>query len=166
METKIDSLMEELNGAKKDSALKNKQYHSRLESQNQLVEKYKKIAKTAVNKYMESQANKLGVSVNEIKNKLNESYTFGDIDKVCEEIQDNRLGLNSLPFSMPFEKRGAKVRITESVNPMTPINEDDVIDDTLKALIENNYQTKFNKLSLACYFGQTFGYFSWPSYAH
>ena len=141
--TKVSSLnkkYEKLNGelleAKKDSTIKFKEYSNKLERSNKLVEKYKSIAKTAVNKYMESCADRIGVSVNEIKSKLNESYTFNDIDKVCEEIQDSKLGLNSLPFGMNFNTK-TRMRVNESIDTTVPINEDDIVDDTLKALVKS-----------------------------
>lgn len=123
----------QLSNVKKDALLKQKQYNENLEKQNQLVEKYQKVAKASVNKYIDSQADKLGVSSKEIKSRLNESYTFSDIDAVCDEIQEFRLGMNNLPFKTSFPKN-PKMKITESVNTTIPMNDDDKIDDTLLSL--------------------------------
>ena len=136
-EDKIERLNEELSETKKDSDMLYKDYLGKLDKQTALVEKYKKIAKVSVNRYMESQANKLGVSVNEIRSKLNESYTFDDIDKVCDEIQDVRLGLNSLPFSVNFNNK-TKMRVNESIDTTIPLNEDDIVDDTLRSIVNSS----------------------------
>lgn len=130
----IESLKEQLLNANKDLQLKQKQYSNNLEKQNQLVERYKKIAKSSVDKYIESQAIKLGVSSKEIKSRLNESYTFKDIDNVCDEIQDFRLGLNNLPFQTNF-KQPKKFKVNESINTTQPLNQDDIIDNTLLDLV-------------------------------
>lgn len=126
----ISSLNESLSTIKKDALLKNKEYNEKISKSNSLVEKYKKIAKTSVEKYIESQALKLGVNPNEIKSKLNESYTFDDIDNVCDEIQEYKIGINNLPFSFGL-KKNSKIKITESKQQNPFFNEDDVIDDTL-----------------------------------
>ena len=129
----VEDLETKLASAKKDAQIKQKEYSTNLEKQNTLVERYKKIAKLSVDKFVESQAIKLGVSVNEIKSRLNENYSFKDIEKVCDEIQDYRLGLNNLPFSTNFQKP-VKMTINESINPEN-VNSDDVIDSTLLSLM-------------------------------
>jgi hypothetical protein len=51
-----------------------------LSKANELVEKYKGVATKAVNKYIELQAVKIGISPDKIKQKLSENYSFNDID--------------------------------------------------------------------------------------
>lgn len=71
---------------------------------------------------------------NQIKSRLGESYTFDDIDSICEDIQDYRLGLNSLPFRQGFTT-GTKMKVTESLDTTIPLNEDDKLDDTLLSIV-------------------------------
>ena len=78
-----------------------------------VANKYKKLAQDTVNRYIESKATMLGVNSNEIKNKLNETYTISDIDKVCEDLKTYKLNMSKLPFNL---KDGMKVRVKESVN--------------------------------------------------
>jgi len=52
-----------------------------------------------VDKYIESKAVSLGISANEIKNRLSETYTFTDIDNICEDLRKYKINLNNLPFS-------------------------------------------------------------------
>ena len=133
-EQQIEALNEQLISEKKDSAVNNKRYSDKLEKANQLVEKYKKIAKASVERYIDFQATKLGVPSNQIKSRLGESYTFDDIDSICEDIQDYRLGLNSLPFRQGFTT-GTKMKVTEALDTTIPLNEDDKLDDTLLSIV-------------------------------
>lgn len=122
------SLNESIDMLKKDSALQQKQYAKKLTETNSLVERYKKIGQQAVSKYINLQASRIGVSVNEIRNKLPESYNFDDIDRICESMQEYKLNISKLPFNV---FNNAKVKITESKSPICPINQDDQIDDEL-----------------------------------
>ena len=88
---KLEQLTRDLNSNKSN-------YSKKIEHANNLVEKYKKIANKAVDKYIDSQAIKLGVSINEIKNKLPESYSFTDIDTICENLSQYKLNVSKLPF--------------------------------------------------------------------
>lgn len=133
-EEKIESLNEEVISLKKDSTINNKRYQDKLEKANSLVEKYKKIAKASVERYIDFQATKLGVPSNQIKSRLGESYTFDDIDAICEDIQDYRIGLNNLPFRPGFTP-GKKMKVTESIDTTVPLNEDDKVDDTLLSIV-------------------------------
>ena len=137
LETRNKQLVEELHEVKKDSQIVKSQNNAKLEKAQQLVEKYKTIAKTAVDKYIASQATKVGVSVNDIKSRLNESYSFRDIDDAVEAAQQYKLNINSLPFSTFAEKKPVKMQIREAKEPLlnmkdnSSYNFDDDIDATL-----------------------------------
>ena len=114
-------------------------YSQKLEKSNKLVEKYKKATNTAIDKYIELQAIRLGASANEIKNKLPESYSFKDIDAVCEDLQDYKLNLSKLPFSSIASRKPTNESITikgsssknESILPANGMLDDDIDDDLL-----------------------------------
>lgn len=137
LEANNSKLVEELQEAKKDSQIIKSQSNAKLEKSQQLVEKYKSIAKTAVEKYISSQATKIGVSSSDIKSRLNESYSFKDIDKVVEDLQQYKINLNSLPFTTMSGKKPVKMQIRESKEPLLDLkdkpsyNVDDDIDATL-----------------------------------
>ena len=99
-----------------------------------LVEQYKKFAHEIANRYIDSKALALGVSSNEIKNRLNESYTLDDVDKVCEELQQLSLNASKLPFFVdkPDSMR-ARLREDRSRDPLRYIDSqyDDSVDDYL-----------------------------------
>ena len=96
--------------------LKNKEYSQRLSKANTLVEKYKSIANKAVDRYIESKALMLGVSKQEIKNKLSESYTFDEIDSICESLKEYKLSMNNLPFRTLKLNENIQVKATPSKN--------------------------------------------------
>ena len=71
----------------------------------------------------------------EIKNRLAESYTYDDVNKVCEDIRNYQLNVSKLPFDL----KRSKVRVTESketIAPMKP-NLDDEVDDQLLGLVNS-----------------------------
>ena len=98
--SKIEALNEQLAEEKKNSSIKNAEYTNKLSNSNKLVEQYRKTAKTAVNKYVESQAVRLGVKSEEVFNKLPSNYSFNDIDRICEELSNFKLRVSDLPFNV------------------------------------------------------------------
>jgi len=106
-------LEEQLADIKQDSEIKKNDYSKKLEESNKLVEKYKRIAAKSVDKYIDLQATKLGITTNEIKNRLPESYNFKDIDEACDSLKQYRMNLNKLPFNTMFNEE-LKIKATPS----------------------------------------------------
>ena len=128
---KIANLNENLEELKKDSSLVKQEYQKRLQKAQSLVEHYKQIAVAASDKYIAAKAKMIGVKPAEIKNKLNENYSFNDIDKVCEGLQQYQLQVGSLPFNVSSKDK-IKVSIKESKEPIMPKSRfDDEIDEDL-----------------------------------
>jgi DNA repair exonuclease SbcCD ATPase subunit len=90
-----------------------------------LVEKYKKMSSSAVNGYIRLKANMIGVPESQIKSRLGESYTFSDIDKICESLMPTIKQRNSLPFNSKVI--GAKVT-SQKIEDSTPQRQADVVD--------------------------------------
>lgn len=138
LENEKKQLAESLAESKKDNQILKSQSTAKLTNAQQLVEKYKSIAKTAVDKYISSQARRLGVKLEDIKGKLKENYSFNDIDRVCEELQRYKLNVNSLPFNITAEKKPVRMTIKESkevISTDNDYNADDEIDSTLSSFI-------------------------------
>lgn len=130
-EQKLTESIEEL---KKDSAIQQKKYSNNLNKANTLVEKYKSVARSAVDRYISLQALRLGVTANEIKNKLSENYSFKEIDSVCESLQEYQVNFSKLPFNISKQEK-VKVKVTESIEPIKPANKfDDELDEQLQIL--------------------------------
>jgi len=133
----INSLNEKIEVLNKDLQIHKSTYSKKLEKSNQLVEKYKKITTNVVNRYIDSQALKLGISSNEIKNKLPESYNIDDIDAICEDLQMYKLNISKLPFSTMQINENMQVKVhnakQESILPKN--NGDDFVDEQLLSLV-------------------------------
>lgn len=116
--------------------IKNKEYSQKLQKSNTLVEKYKKIASKAVDKYIDSQALMLGITKNEIKNRLSESYSFDEIDAVCEDLKEYKLNISKLPFRTTNLNKNIQMKITPSKNEtILPANSfGDEVDEQLMNL--------------------------------
>lgn len=130
----IKKLKESLETTKTNSNKKLTEANERIIKAKKLIEKYKSLAHETADRYIERRAIALGISKNEILNRLNESYTLDDVDKLCEELQDYSLNISRLPFA--FDKPGkAKVRIREdrSRDPLRSVDNqyDDDVDDYL-----------------------------------
>lgn len=120
------------NMEKKQSALK-ESYANKLKQTGALVEKYQRIAKNAVNKYIEGKAISLGVKPQEIKNRLPESYSFNDIDTVCESLKKYSINLNNLPFSTQLNESVSVSAKNIDNDMLVPRNvEDDITDVDMK----------------------------------
>ena len=122
----VTSLTEKLEKTKKEYDLKLNESNSKLAKSTKLVEKYKNFVNTTVDRYIESKAIMLGVSSNEIKNRLDESYTLDDVDRICEDLQNYNLRMSRLPFNV---SKGTKVAIQQTQRPQvqkSSIDDDDV----------------------------------------
>lgn len=107
----IKQLKEQLKETNANLEIKENELSTRLAKASKLIEKYKGFVNTTVDRYIESKAVMLGVTPNEIKNRLSESYTLDEVDKVCESLQDFNLRISKLPFNV---EKGTRIGITES----------------------------------------------------
>ena len=108
----------------------------RFERQNQLLEKYQKITKNSVDRYINLQANNLGVKTAEIRNKLPEKFSFSDIDLVCEDLRNYKLNVSKLPFSTHQLNENINMRVNNLSPGLIPTNETDEINDYDLKLME------------------------------
>ena len=123
---KYETLNKDLNQLKES-------YSKKIEQQNVLVEKYKNIAMKSVDKYIDTQAIRLGVHSSEIKNRLPESYSFKDIDLICEDLQEYKLNMSNLPFSTTSRlNEGISARVSNVSNKTLVPMEEDVDELTLR----------------------------------
>ena len=140
--TTVDKLNEEIAELKKDSLITSKSYSNKISKSNELVEKYKKIASNAVDKYIDLQANRLGLTSNEVKNRLPSNYSFNDIDSICESLQDYRVSISKLPFtvdSLNESMHNSQIKIEASSNKEPLLNNysaDDEIDSQLLSMLK------------------------------
>lgn len=134
---KLDQLNEQLENLKADSELQNKELTKKLTQKTNLIEKYKKAINVTFNRYIETKAKTLGVSVNRIKSELNESYTIDDIDRICEGLQSQYVNMSKLPFHLTEKTKG---KIVESKNDNLRLDNgiDDDVDESLYRMANLN----------------------------
>lgn len=136
--TELDSLREDYELLNRDLIQTKEQFSKKFEKQNNLLEKYQKITKNAVDRYINMQATNLGVKPIEIKNKLSESFTFNEIDTVCEDLRKYKLNVSRLPFNTST-KLNENISITANNigrNSLIPRNEVDELSDYDLKLME------------------------------
>ena len=128
-------LKESLAEEQKNSAIKAKDYSNKIAKAKQLIEQYKNTANQAIDKYIETKASMFGLSKADIKSRLNENYSFSDIDNICEQMQGMSLAMSKLPVNLSSQKIN-KVRVTESKETIKPsgFNYDDDVDESLLRL--------------------------------
>lgn len=133
----IQKLEEQVAELTKDLHQTKQNYLAKLDKSNRLVEKYKATTQGVVDKYISSQALKLGVKPEEVKNRLPESYSMSDIDEVCEELQSYKLNLSKLPFTtMPGLREGLQMKANPSKQKdLASVNTDDLVDEQLMSLM-------------------------------
>lgn len=115
-------------GLKKDLLQKQNELKLKLNQKEKLIEQYKKKSAFIVDKYIDLQASVLGIESSDIKNRLNENYSFKDIDKICEDYKNYTINMNSLPFDTSVN---LKVKNPFKQN-LVPSKEDEVDDQLLR----------------------------------
>ena len=129
----ISTVTEKYETLNKDYQQMKESYAKKLEQQNNLVEKYRDIAVKSVNRYIDSQATRLGVRPSEIKNRLPESYSFKDIDMICEDLQEYKLNMSNLPFATNNRlNERLQIKATNVDNRTLVPNEDELDELTLR----------------------------------
>ena len=133
LRAKVETLTESVEELKKDSSIKNSNISLKLTQANALVEKYKKVANAAVDKYIRSQALRLGVNAEDIRKKLSEHYSLDEVDRVCEDMQKSVLIARKLPFAT--QGKSVRVDVKESKKPtLSRGGVDDEVDASLMEL--------------------------------
>lgn len=138
--TDIQRLQESLSATQTESSETIKSLHEEVNKYMKLAsdraaiaKRYKGLLNEAVQKYINFRASMLGVKPTDITNKLNEKYTFADIDAVCEDLLTANTNISRLPIS----SGRVTTRINESAKPKktAPVNEWSYeVDDTLLEL--------------------------------
>ena len=120
---------------KSDSEKEKNVLSKQLSKVRHLKEGYEKLANNTMKHYIEHRATMIGATATEIKNRLPESYSVEDVDRVCEDLQKYSLNISKLPFSV--EKSNVRVRVQESKRDplrLVPNSDGDEIDDSLISL--------------------------------
>ena len=112
LETK-DSKIDELNEQVENVTKKLEDQSKQLDESKGLVEKYKTSYRALKESYLQVKAQNYGLSKEDLKSHLGESYKVRDIDNVCEALVEQKQKLNKLPFKV---NSSTKLDIKESKN--------------------------------------------------
>lgn len=123
-EAEKSTLMEQLAEKSADEKILRQNYSESLSKSNALVERYKKIAQKAVDKYIEQKATSLGVKPSEIKSRLTENYSFDDIDSACDSVREYKVNRSNLPIFETLSK-AKKVEVKKDPEKEKFVPEDD-----------------------------------------
>ena len=103
----IISLKEQLNAAKSDleqaQENANKQasiYKKKISESVDIANRYKTMCNEIMNKFISYRASLLGVKPAEILNKLDEQYSFEDVEKACDSILNEGMVRYKLPYKI------------------------------------------------------------------
>ena len=130
-ESEINALNESLSNEKAQSQAKEKELNENLDKSRKLVEKYKKFSNSIAERYIEVRAKNIGVSKNEVLNKLSSNYSLDEVDKVCEDLKAYKIQVSKLPFALDNK---SVVKISESKHigiTNNVVNDDDYVDPSL-----------------------------------
>lgn len=124
LEDKVTKLNEQLDASSK-----------KLEKTTSIAKKYKAALIEAKNMYINAKAEACGISVNDIKHKLKESYSFKDIDSVCDELVREKVNLSKLPFRVNENTRLGFNTKGDYINGGN-FNDDDYVSESLLRMLD------------------------------
>ena len=133
---KEESLNSRISDLQKDSLLKQKRLEEKLERVTAECDKYKAVAQKAIDKYITEKSNALGISSDEVKNRLGKTYSFNDINSICESLSANKIAMNRLPFRT---SQVSSMQVKESPIEKPSINNfqsGDYVDEQLLGLMQ------------------------------
>lgn len=131
----LNRKIEQLNSKLDESAKNAQMYYDRLGKAKELVEKYKRSAQVASERYISAQAKAYGLSAEQVSNQLSESFTLREVDKVCESLASQNLRISKLPFDVSKKVRIATESKAEPILGESVMGaEDDVVDESLLRL--------------------------------
>ena len=136
-ESELNTLKASLTTKDEQSKAKEKDLTENLNKSKKLIEKYKQFSNDVASRYIEIRAKNLGVSKNEIINKLSSNYSLDEVDKVCEDLKAYKIKVSKLPFALDSKsvvalKESKHIDIS-SVN----VNDDDYVDPSLIKWVES-----------------------------
>lgn len=134
-EDEKNALKEDIEKLRSEHELKEKELNKKIQTSKSIAENWKKFANNACDYYIKSRAKALGVESIEIKNRLSESFTFEDVDRVCNDIKNYQLNISKLPFDV----KKSKIKVTESKETVAPLinTKDDAIDNQLVMMAQS-----------------------------
>lgn len=130
-DNKISDLENQIEVLKESVEKSNK----KLSDMTTLTKKYQRALKESKERYIAAKADACGLSVDNIKAQLNESYSYKDIDSICNELVEQKLNMSKLPFRL---NENVQFNVKSSQNEYIKGNRlaDDEVSDYLLQMIK------------------------------
>lgn len=133
-EKQTQTLKEDFANKEQDYLIKMREYKTQIASLKESLIRTKKVASTAISRYIDLKARSIGVPGSDIKNRLTENYSFKDIDRICDDLQEYQLNMSRLPFDFSNSRGKVRVKVTEAVEPIKKQISSKFDDDTDSSL--------------------------------
>lgn len=130
-DNKISDLENQIKVLKESVEKSNK----KLSDMTTLTKKYQRALKESKERYIAVKADACGLSIDNIKAQLNESYSYKDIDSICNELVEQKLNMSKLPFRL---NENVQFNVKSSQNEYIKGNRlaDDEVSDYLLQMIK------------------------------
>ena len=125
LEKQIKVLKEQLDAANK-----------KLSSMTLTAKKYKSAFNESKNSYIKAQAQAYGISEDDLRSNIKESYSLSDINKVCEKLSEDKRNMSKLPFRISGNSKLTASSKGDYINGGS-FSVDDEISDTLKSFLND-----------------------------
>ena len=106
-------------------------YKSKLNESQQLLEKYRKSYSSLKEQYITSKAEAYGVDKYAVTQKLRESNNKKSVDRICEDLRQNNLDLEKLPFTLNKSTIVSYSGEPNQINYSQYNQDDDIVSDSL-----------------------------------
>lgn len=110
-------------------------YKSKLNESQQLIEKYRKSYASLKEQYIATKAESYGVDKYAVSQKLRESRNKQSVDRICEDLRQDNLDLEKLPFSLDKSTSVSYSGEINQINPSYYSNDDDNVSDSLLRMV-------------------------------
>lgn len=115
LESKVDSLTEQLSETESSKRLTEQKIHSNELALKKKLQEARAYMKKATSEYLRVKCAESGIDMSTVINRLPETYTTDDVDKLVSELSDRKRRLNKVPVAI--QPRTAIV--TESLGSMS-----------------------------------------------
>lgn len=101
--TKVEESESKISGLEKQVKELNEKLdtsNKKLENVTNIAKKYQGALKESKERYISAKAEAYGISEDAVKAQLKESYSYKDIDSICDELSERKLNMSKLPFRL------------------------------------------------------------------
>ena len=112
---------------------------SKAKASDEMIAKYQRAYNSLRERYIQTKAESIGIDKNAIKANLSESYSIKDIDRICENLSDQKRAMSKLPFrvdSSTVITASQSKDYSIKMNSRSASNDDDFVSESLLRMVE------------------------------